>query len=302
VKKIVSFSLFFILILSSCNLPTKTTAQPPTQANPQDLIASMVAATVIAKPTNQAVQTQAAPTLTLVTPTAAAATATVSPSATPALTDTLMPTPGPTSSPTSASNDFASTLGQPTWKDTFSDSGGFFLKGTNSYEDEHTRIAIENGLMTLTSFGSPPNWLGWRLANPTVKNFYLETSFVTHNCSGADRYGMVFRAPDFDSGFGYYLAFTCDGRYRLERMDDAGLTYVTPYSTSSDLLAGAEQNNRMGVLATDSTYAIYINGIKQMVVIDAHFQEAGHFGPFIAYAQNQNFSIDLKSIAYWIMP
>jgi hypothetical protein len=300
VKKIVSFSLFLILILSSCNLPTVATAPPPTQANPKDLIATMVAATVIAQPSAIVVATQAVPaTLTQPNTTEQAP----APTGTPALTATAAApseTSAPVASPTS--NDFASSLGQPTWKDTFSDSGGFFVKGTNSYEDDHTRIAIENGMMTLTSFGTPPNWLGWRLANPTIKNFYLETSFVTHNCSGADRYGMIFRAPDFDSGFGFYLAFSCDGRYRLERMDDAGLAFVTPWSTSSAISAGSEQNNRMGVLATDSTYSIYINGVKQIEVNDAHFQEAGHFGPFIAYAQNPNFSIDLKSITYWIMP
>jgi hypothetical protein len=299
VKKIVYFSLFLILILSSCNLPRATAAPPPTQANPQDLIATMVAATVIGQPTIQAVNTQAVQVQATPTYTKEAPTPTGAPelTATPALTETSAPVISPT-----PSNDFAASLGQPTWKDTFSDSGGFFLKGTNSYEDDHTRIAIENGVMTLTSFGTPPNWVGWRLANPMVMNFYLETSFVTHSCSGGDRYGMVFRAPDFDSGFGFYLAFSCDGRYRLERMDEGGLAYVTPWSTSSDILAGSEQNNRMGVLASDSTYSIYINGIKQIEITDAHFQAAGHFGPFIAYAQNPNFSVDLKSIAYWIMP
>ena len=298
-KKILSLSLFFILILSSCSLPVAETAPPPTQANPKDLIASMVAATVIARPTNLVVQTQVASATPTNTP--EKPTATAIPTGTPAVTATVTETTGPISSPTSTSNDFAASLGPPTWKDTFATSNGFFEKGTNSYEDDHTRIAIENGVMTLTSFGSPPNWLGWRLTNSTIKNFYLETSFITHNCSGGDRYGMVFRAPNFD-GFGFYLAFTCDGRYRLERMDDAGLAYVTPWSASSDILAGAEQNNRMGVLATGSTYSIYINGIKQIEANDAHFQDAGHFGPFIAYAQNPNFSIDLKSIAYWIMP
>jgi hypothetical protein len=204
-------------------------------------------------------------------------------------------------SPTTNS-DFTSSLGQPTWTDNFTTSNGFFQKGTNSYEDEHTRIAIENGVMTLTSFGTPPNWIGWRLTYPTLKNFYLETSFVTHNCSGGDQYGMVFRAPDFDSGFGYYLAFTCDGRYRLERMDDSGFVVITPWSASSDILAGSDQNNRMGILASDSTFSFYFNGAKVIETSDTHFQEAGHFGPFIAYAQNPNFSIDLKSIAYWIMP
>jgi hypothetical protein len=295
-KKIVSFSLFFFLILSSCNLPVAETALPPTQIAPKDMIASMVAATVTSNPIIAATNTKAPlPTLTNTPETP---TSTSTPELTAAVTETSAPAASPTSS------DFVTSLGQPTWKDTFADSGGFFLKGTNSYEDDHTRIAIENGVMTLTSFGTPPNWLGWRLANPTVKNFYLETSFVTHNCSGSDEYGMVFRSPDFDSGFGYYLAFTCDGRYRLGRMDDSGpgMVVIVPWTQSSDILAGAEQNNRMGVLASNTTFSLYVNDTKLLETNDAHFQEAGHFGPFIAYAQNSNFSVDLKSIAYWIMP
>jgi hypothetical protein len=299
VKKILSLSLLLILILSSCNLPVAETAPPPTEISPKDLIATMVAQTVTANPIVPATETQAvAPTLT---DTAAVPSATAT--ATPGVTTTATEASGPTLSPSPTSNgDYASSLGQPTWKDTFETSGGFFEKGTNSYEDDHTRIAIENGMMTLTSFGSPPNWRSWRLTYPSVKNFYLETTFVTHDCAGADQYGMVFRAPDFDSGFGYYLAFNCGGSYSLVRMDDTGFVTITPWSQSSDLLAGSGQTNRMGILTSGTTISIYINGSKVLDANDSHFQDAGHFGPFIAYSQTPNFSVDLKSIAYWIMP
>ena len=292
-KEIVSFSLLFVLILSSCNLPVAQTEPLPTQVNPQDLIATMVAATVTSKPVIQATETQTTSPALTNTP------ETPTNTNTPELTATVTETNAPAASPTSS--DFITSLGQPTWKDTFETSSGFFQKGTNSYEDDHTRMAIENGLMTLTSFGTPPNWRGWRLTNSTIKNFYLETSFVTHNCSGGDQYGMIFRAPDYD-GFGYYLGFTCAGSYSLERKDDTGSVVIVPWTQDGDILAGSEQNNRMGVLASGNTFSVYVNGTKLIEANDAHFQDAGHFGPFIAYAENQNFSVDLKSIAYWIMP
>jgi len=295
-KKIVSFSLFLILILSSCNLPVAETAPPPTQINPKDLIATMVAATVTANPIITATETQAASPTVTNTPKISTPTSTPEPELTATVTQTNAPSVTPTS------NDFTSSLGPPTWKDTFETSGGFFQKGTNSYEDDHTRVAIENGVMTLTSYGTPPNWRGWRLTYPTIKNFYLETSFVTHNCSGGDQYGMVFRAPDYDSGFGYYLGFTCAGSYSLVRMDDSGFVGIVNWTQVGDILAGSGQNNRMGILTSGSTISLYVNGNKVMETIDTHFQEAGHFGPFIAYSQTPNFAVDLKSIAYWIMP
>jgi hypothetical protein len=293
-KKIVYFSLLYILILSSCNLPVPETAPPPTPVSPKDLIATMVAATVTANPIIPATETQTIPPTLTNTPEIP------TPTGTPELTVTVTEASAPTITP--ASSDFAASLGQPTWKDTFVTSGRFFQKGTNSYEDDHTRIVIDNGLMTLTSFGTPANWRGWRLAYPTIKDFYLETSFVTHTCSGADQYGMVFRAPDYESGFGYYLAFTCAGNYSLVRMDDTGFVTIVKWAQNSNILAGPGQNNRMGILASGNTFSLYANGNKLIEANDAHFQDAGHFGPFIAYAENQNFSVDLKSIAYWIMP
>jgi hypothetical protein len=293
-KKIVCFSLLYILILSSCNLHVTQTVPTPTQVNPKDLIATMVAATVTAKTVIPVTETQKAPPTLTDTPETPTFTAT------PDLTVTVTETSALTITPTSS--DFTASLGQPTWKDTFVTSNGFFQKGTNSYEDDHTRIVIDNGLMTLTSFGFPPNWRGWRLSYPTINNFYLETSFVTQTCSGADQYGMVFRAPDYESGFGYYLAFTCAGNYSLVRMDDTGFVTIVKWAQNSNILTGPGQNNLMGILASGNTFSLYANGNKLIEANDAHFQDAGHFGPFIAYAENQNFSVDLKSITYWIMP
>ena len=303
-KKILSLSFLFMLILSSCNLPVAETAPPPTQISPKDMIATMVAATVTANPIAPATETQVVPPTMTDTPAVLTAAAT----ATPALTATVTETSGPILSPSPTSNwDFASSLGQPTWKDTFVDSGGFFQKGTNSYEDDHTRIVIENGVMTLTSDGTPASWRGWRLANPSIKNFYLETTFVTHNCSGKDEYGMVFRAPNFDTGSGYYMAFSCDGNYRLFRnvvigTDQNEDVMIFNWKKSDQILTGSGQTNRMGILVTGSTIGMYINGQKVDETSDSHFSDAGHFGPFISYVETQGFSVDLQNITYWIMP
>ena len=48
-------------------------------------------------------------------------------------------------------------------------------------------------------------------------NFYLEGTFSTHDCSGSDLYGLVFRATKDNAG--YFFGVTCDGRYNLYARD-----------------------------------------------------------------------------------
>jgi hypothetical protein len=262
---------------------------------PQEPVSTTVAATLTANPL--AVPSQP---VTPVPP----ATSTATP-VTPTATDTPKPTSTPefTSTPTftSTPDDITSSLGQPTWKSTFDNSSAFFQKGVNSYEDDHTRFVIANGVMTINSFGSP-NWVGWRLTYPTPKNFYLEAYFHTQECSGKDRYGLVFRAPDYESGNGYYYGFACDGSYSLSRSTDSGNATPVSWTSSDVILAGSGQTNRMGVWITGDTIKLYANGKLLQELVDPGILDAGHFGAFIAYAVTSNFTVDMDNIAYWNMP
>ena len=61
-------------------------------------------------------------------------------------------------------------------------------------------------------------WMGWSLTfSQKPQNFYLDAVFTPQTCSGADVYGLVFRAPDTESG--YFFGVTCDGRYNLRSRD-----------------------------------------------------------------------------------
>jgi hypothetical protein len=285
-------SLISAFLVISCSLlggPTLVTPTPQVSLEP---VSSAVAATLTANPL-------VVPSQSTTTPTNTAAPATPTATGTPEPTNTPEVTSTPTILPTS--DDITSSLGPPTWKTTFDDSSSFFQKGTNSYSDDHTSFTVANGVMTVSSFGSP-NWVGWRLAYPTPKNFYLEAYFHTEECSGKDRYGLVFRAPDYESGNGYFFGFSCDGQYVLNTSTDSGISNSIPWSSSDLVLAGSGQNNRLGVWISGDSIKLYANGKLLQEVTNTALAEAGHFGVFIAYAETVNFTVEMDNIAYWNVP
>jgi hypothetical protein len=294
-NKLLIVSIVVLLSITSCNLPQGQNNPVATATTQMNSVATAVAATMKAKFSSTgtikspSIQTPSLTNIPLTVTTTLTPTVTVTPenTATPTITMTV--------------EDFKSSLGPPTWKDSFETSTSFFQKGINSYEDDHTRIGIANGVMTLSSFTSK-NWLGWRLTYPLIKNFYLEAEFRPKTCSGKDQYGLVYRAPDYESGFGFYLAFSCDGQYNLTRLDDGGTVTVINWTSSADILSGSDQTNRMGILAAGSDFSFYANGKKIKEVTDSHLESAGHFGPFISYSDTPNFTYDMDNITYWIMP
>ena len=155
--------------------------------------------------------------------------------------------------------------------------------------------------MTITALGVGPGYLGWRLAPRSPKNFYLEATFTTGSCGGADLYGLVFRAKDYSSGFGYYFEITCDGRYSLSRWDDSGKATILGKSTNAAILPGANKTNHFGVMANNDSLKLYANGKLLQEVKDKTFLSSGYIGPFIA-GQTGGFTVEMDEIAYWQLP
>jgi hypothetical protein len=287
---------------AACNLPTKTFATKTIIPSPVDLIGTAVAKTLT-------MPVQPSSTFTLAAP-LPSASATIEPSPQPTSTITLTETPTLTFTPqdsatptvTPTVEDVRSGLGEPIYKDNFDKAGGFFQKGINSSDDGYTKFIITEGRMTLTSYGSTPYWLGWRLTYPVVKDLYLEAVFTTQACTGKDEYGLVLRAPNYDSGYGYYLAFACDGTYRFSRWDDNGTVRLTEWIFSTLINPGGNQTNRLGIWAKGNTFRLYANGKLLQEVSDSKIDKSGHFGPFIANGGNGSFSVDMDDIAYWNVP
>lgn len=276
-RKFTTITLIFLIFLSACNLP-QVTSTPAAEA-----VATSVAQTLTAQPTAAVATTTALPP---------SATSTAVP-ATPTMTSTATITPTP------IPEDPKANLGEPAWKNTL-DSGKSFGIDQSGYDDGNTRIVVTNGAMVLTSYNAI-GYRGWRLTTSLPKNFYLEGVFKTQNCSGNDQYGIVFKAPDYTSGQGYYLGITCDGRYFLTRWDGNGSSRIINPTESKEILAGPGQTNRFGVLAQDDRIRLYANG-KLLQEISESALSGDKFGVFIAGYSTIGFTVELDEMAYWKLP
>ncbi|MFN2233251.1 MAG: hypothetical protein ACK2U1_03420, partial [Anaerolineales bacterium] len=179
----VVFGMIFSLLIAGCSFP-RTTPELPT-SNPE-MIATQAAETV------QAILTQEILPETE-TPEAAAPEVTdeVLPSSTPTPTASATQTPTQTLIPTLADEDPVLKLGNPTWSTTFKDDSQWY-----TFETEQTRFEIEDNALVMTAKRSN-SYENWSMAWPVLTDFYLEITGTTDDsCSGKDRYGMIFRAPD----------------------------------------------------------------------------------------------------------
>jgi len=225
-----------------------------------------------------------------------AAAATAAPGATltvtPTATALASPTPLTSTTPTANPNDPKGGK-DPTWKDEFSNSG----KSWGLYTNDSTSITGQKGKLVLSSL-TTNGWHGWTLTSRKPQNFYMEGTFRTVSCAGGDLYGLVIRAPDYGSGQGYYFGVTCDGRFSFARWDGNGLATIYDLTAHPAILPGANQTNRLGILASGDSFKLYANDALMQDVPDSILQKGGHIGAFIA-GYSAGFTVELSKIAYW---
>jgi len=282
----VVFGMIFSLLIAGCSFP-RTTPELPT-SNPE-MIATQAAETV------QAILTQEILPETE-TPEAAAPEVTdeVLPSSTPTPTASATQTPTQTLIPTLADEDPVLKLGNPTWSTTFKDDSQWY-----TFETEQTRFEIEDNALVMTAKRSN-SYENWSMAWPVLTDFYLEITGTTDDsCSGKDRYGMIFRAPDPEQG--YLVGISCDGSYRVRTWDGENFEELLGWQASEYILTGANQTNRLGVMADGSKLSVYINGHLVDEVEDDTYSK-GKFGTFIASENTPNFSVAVSKAAYWDLP
>lgn len=275
-----------IVLLTACNAPgSPAAASTPTA----DLVATQVALMLTQMPTvtHQPSTATQAPSPT---PPSATSTPTETSSPTPTSTDTPEPTP--------SNSDPKVYLGQPVWQTTF-DSG----KAFGVIDNENTRIRQENGALQLTGVNAN-GWLGWSVTfSRQPLDFYIDATFTTQTCSGADQYGLIFRAPDTNAG--YFFGVTCSGQYYFESNDfkENGVqTRIIQATSDPHLLPGSNQTNRLGVMAKGDQISLYANGVLLQTVTDTSFAEKGYFGAFVAAYQTAGFTVSMEDIALWDLP
>jgi hypothetical protein len=301
------FKVFALILLVSsmvaCNLSqAKSTTETQPTLNPneiatqvQQMLASVPAETQL--PTQEIILPQATATQ-VAAPAAATNTPTpvmqTSPSATGQSTPTgAAVTATATLRPTSSGSDPRTTLGTPTRADTF-DTNQFWFPFT----DSHTKIQIANGSLGLTAI-NPDGWTGWTLTSPSVTNFYLEVTAKPGACDGLDSYGPMLRAPD--SSHGYLFGVSCDGQYRFEKVDGNNFSDLIKWTANPAILKGANQTNRLGVMAKADQFTLYVNGTQVDQITDNSYG-SGVFGLFISSFKTADFTVQVDEVDYWNQP
>jgi hypothetical protein len=220
------------------------------------------------------------------------------PTETPTLT--LTPSPSPTATitltPTLVSGDPVNSLGLPTFDDDFDGAANFYL-----YEDNQSSYQIEDDRMVLIA-KKANSYETWSLSWGDLKNFYLEvTGTFGDECSGKDRYGLIFRAPDTSQG--YLISISCDGSFRLSTWESDSEEYTTikKWTSSAYIDSGPGGTNRLGIKAKDSKLTGFINGNQVFELNDSTFAK-GRFGVLVAASDTAGFTAYLDRVAYWKLP
>jgi len=304
--------IFVVVLLTGCNLPASETPTPA-----EDMMSTQVAQILTSMPTASAQPAIQSPTppLPTVKPTdvlAPVSTATGEPTAAPteeqptqaptkASTATQNPTTttAPANTPTPLPNDPAARLGNPDWVDDMNNDDNWPVG-----PDKFTAIEFKDGSMHLTGLTTTD---GWRLTWPKLDDFYLEMTFQVGDCKASDRYGMILRVPDgTNPDRGYLFGFSCDGQYSLRRWNASigakgEMFNLVSWTTSPAIRAGANQTNKMGIMAIGDRLLMYANGQLLGEVKDGIFDE-GFFGVFVGARETEGFTIRVDQVRYWENP
>jgi len=136
----------------------------------------------------------------------------------------------------------------------------------------------------------------------TPRNLYLEGTFKTVSCSGADYYGILARSPDYTSGIGYYFGISCDGKYYLMRFDGSDPHPLIDWTSDSTILAGENQENRIGMMLSEDQISLYINGKLIQKVSNNVITQKGYYGVFQSAVENPAMTVKVEEINEWNRP
>ena len=253
---------------------------------------------------------QMSPTIIPLQP--SATTAPPSPSPSPSTsplppTATLSPTIAPPTQAATASGtatlppfEPAGEYGSPTLLDTFADDRYWADANGELPNTDFIQLALESGHLKIT--GKPPQFDTWWFTSASASNYFVEMEVNTGECSGKQAYGLILRGPQSNaSARGYILTFSCDGAYRLVRLD--GLNPYTaleliPWTENEAILAGPGKNNLFGVGLIDETLNIYANNILLQSIDDDRYS-SGRFGVFVNAGLPGEYTFSINQLAFW---
>ena len=247
-------------------------------------------------------------------------TDTATPEATSTFTETLPPAPSdtptetlepsetpepietPTVTPTSTEPPFdpSAAYGSPTLFDSM-DTDRNWASSSGLPDDDNIRLALGGGKLHVT--GKQANWDTWWFTAKAPSDFFIQMKVNSGDCSGKQAYGLILRGPVSNGAdvHGYIFTFSCDGKYRLDRLDD-----TAPYTkveligwTESEFInAGANETNLIGIGMTGADISLYANGY---FIADKDDDEylVGRFGLFVNAGDPGNYTFEVDELSYW---
>ena len=288
-----------LVIASSCSMPVSVAPTPSVEQEltPDALYTSAVQ-TVIAQLTESAPTQQPTPTQPLPEPTQVVVDTPVqtdlpSPTALPTATPANTPTSQPEPTTIPPATDPTLNLGSPDWEDTFENEENWAL-----VSDEHSRFVVRDEQLVMVAYNAD-FWNSWGMTPDSLEVFYLEAEASSSTCAGRDRWGLLFRAPDYTRG--YLFGLSCDGRYALWIWTGSREIYVVEWTDSPHILTGPNQVNRIGVKADGNRLLLYANGNLLEEVRD-DYSAVGRFGLFIGAAETPGYTVKVDRVAYWLNP
>lgn len=216
-------------------------------------------------------------------------------------TATLVPsptvTPTPETTPTSTPEaDPRQELGKPVW-------GAIFEDGTQTwyqYDHSNGKAEVRDNMLVLTSYKAN-GYDNWSMSYHKMTDYYLELRFTTGpECSGKDRFGILFRAPDSTQGYLYNIA--CDGTYQVRIWNGEEFTQLIGWTVNEHIIPGPDVEHRVGVWADGDQYELYVNGFQVGEFTDATYVEEGTFGAAHAATDTVNFTVYVSEARVWDLP
>lgn len=132
--------------------------------------------------------------------------------------------------------------------------------------------------------------------SPPFKDFYLEMSTRVSLCQAEDQYGLLLRAAD---EWNYYRwVITCDGRTRLERVQQGAFVVVQDWLESPRIQAGALAENRLGVWMFGREMRFFVNDLELFSARDPVWEE-GLVGVFVRAAGEPPLTVSFDDLLVW---
>lgn len=190
--------------------------------------------------------------------------------------------------------DPAELLGRPDGIENFDNENNWTTFETTCFTSE-----ITGGQFVMTANGQPQT-VCWELTWPKLDNFYIETSLqMPETCDPADRFGLLFRAPDNNRG--YLYGYNCAGQYTLTIWDGQATTVLIESTPSEEMLTDPGAVNRMGLLTFEEEISLFVNGVYQESVSDFTYLDEGKIGYFVRAATESPFTVSYDQLQVWVL-